>query len=120
MNEVGMYAKKPQVVEAVQWPCDRSVLNAWIGPEADVTNDQAGWIYWSTDVGSIAVWNKPDGCWKEVVPGAWIVKGQPEGDFYPCAEEVFHETFAMPLCPECGSLGTVLGGMCEACGLSPA
>lgn len=98
MNEVGRYAKRPMVVEAVRWPCDAAVLNEWIGPEADFT--VKGWddTTWHRpapegDPDSILVWNGPDQCWKEIRDGAWIVKGPADGDFYPCADAIFAGTF---------------------------
>ena len=96
------YRKRPTTVEAVQWPCDVEILIEWIGPQATFfppTNDYTGgWDEFTWRLGGgtnafIDVWNEPDQCWKEIAPGAWIVKGQHDGDFYPCADEVFKVTY---------------------------
>ena len=89
MNEVGQYQKKPIVVEAVQWPCDLAVLEAW-GCEV-----AAGGLWEHPDggEGAISVWNVPDACWKEIPRRHWVIKGPAEGDFYPCAPEIFADTY---------------------------
>lgn len=132
MNEVGYYAKKPIVVEAIQWRCDVPVLEEWgcqfrpshdddcaihesfVNPcNCELSDYEEGQWWWHGDR-PVEVWNGPDQTWKTIPVGHWIIKGPAEDDFYPCAPDVFEDTYLTPYCDECGNRGcpSTTGGTC--------
>lgn len=79
------YRKRPTTVEAVQWPCDLEILNEWIGEQNK--------MWYLTPNNGVAVWNDHDQDFKPIPPGHWILKGEKPGDFYPCAPNIFEDTY---------------------------
>ena len=74
------YRKKPIVIEAVQWK------GTWTDELAEFTKgkfyfDEYGVLYIKTLEGTMVA-NKGD----------WIIKGI-KGEFYPCAKEIFEQTY---------------------------
>jgi hypothetical protein len=92
------YRKKPVVVEAEQftgsnWP----TMNQFVGK---TFKDEDGEMHWGfaptfhEDEREIVaiVWDKLHSTWVGVKVGQFIIKGI-QGEFYPCDEEVFHNTY---------------------------
>lgn len=82
--------KRTAVAQAMQWTGDNyTELVGWMGasnirrhdppedfPELEIFN----WL------------NAPAGMWIPVSKGTWVMRGA-KGEFYPCADEVFTETY---------------------------
>ena len=87
------YRKKPIVVEAILWRGgDYSEVERFCGRNwgrADA-NDVA-WLA-TDDHEQVVVWNTTGQQYLQVPVGHWIIRG-PKGDLYPCAGDVFAETY---------------------------
>ena len=83
---MGMYRKKPVVIEATRWDCKHSTLET-IG---------CGYCSYSGHA------ERPDECTRlkiktlegsmRVNEGDWIIKGV-KGEFYPCRHDIFIATY---------------------------
>lgn len=86
------YRKRPIVVDAIQWTGD----NLW-----EVQEFAGGGTYfWNldpVDAGddpemTAEVYDKLHSTWVGVYTGQWIIRGI-QGELYPCADDVFAETY---------------------------
>ncbi len=91
--------KKPLVVEAALWLGPNQPFR----PGALTVDELMEWgakieptQYWSVDghpeQWSLRLWIEPEKAWINVPVGFWIIKGV-VGEFYPCAPEVFAQTY---------------------------
>lgn len=87
------FRKKPVVVEAFKWAGgDSSILNKTLGlnwGRADVHE-----VPWShpEDKEELVIFNAPEQVWIPCPVGHWIICGV-KGEFYPCAPDVFEQTY---------------------------
>lgn len=92
------YRKKPVEIEAIQFTGKNfPTVNRFVGK---TFQDEDGDWHWgftpyaeihNPDVVAV-VWDKLHETWVGVKAGQFIIKGL-KGEFYPCDEEVFHETY---------------------------
>lgn len=84
------YRKRPVEVEAVRWTGDNAdELDAFAGDRFD----PAGMLT-MTFGGDIdaAVYDVLHSTWVRVSRGQWVIRGV-QGEFYPCADDVFRATY---------------------------
>lgn len=84
------FRKRPVVVEALQWTGSNEAqleafteLNFMVLRPEDRTDDPDA---------TASVFDKLHSTWVLVYTGQWIIKGI-KGEFYPCADEVFRDTY---------------------------
>lgn len=78
------YRKKPIVIEAIQYTGDNyQLLKNWIGLEN---------IDYSESPRSNTLVVKTQHGPLEVIPTDWVIKGV-QGEYYPCRDDVFKETY---------------------------
>lgn len=97
MSEPKFYRKKPVVIEARRYDGDDVEMQLWCESfESEETR-----LYFSEvepedrieDPEIVAeVWDKLHSTWVGVRVGDWIIRGV-QGEFYPCADDVFRETY---------------------------
>lgn len=95
------FRKKPVVIEAVQFTGDNwAEMHAFTG---HVTTNEGRYDafqemnddtkQYHLDFNYKAdVWDKLHSTWVHVAPGMWIIRGV-QGELYPCAPDVFEETY---------------------------
>lgn len=92
MDQPLRYTKLPITIEAIQYTGDnKTEVENFAGEE-----DERGWnvlVSWNHGH-SPAVYDKLHGTWVSFSDNHWIVKGI-KGEFYPCADEVFQETYKL-------------------------
>lgn len=86
---MGLYRKKPVVVEATQWFAIGDHLNViqvpdavretWSARTTDAFSEQLAWIG-TLEAGHV------------VTPGDWIITGV-AGEQYPCKQDIFERTY---------------------------
>ncbi len=95
---VQRFQKIPIVVEAIQWTGDNEAeIVAWVGDDASLgmfyaldAEDRAN----CDDMDATAtVFDRLHSTWVLVFTGQWVIKGV-QGEFYPCADDVFKVTYA--------------------------
>ncbi len=74
---MGMYRKKPVVIEAIQYDNNLDELTSFVSEHTIIDNC----LYIITLEGDMKVSN-----------GDFIIKGV-EGEFYPCKPAIFHKTY---------------------------
>lgn len=84
---MGMYRKKPVVIEAFQWQpklkpedCPHWFMN-WIGQSIDQFDLSTGNVVIPTLEGNMTA-----------IPGDWIIRGI-KGEMYPCKPDIFEATY---------------------------
>lgn len=88
MNNPGKYVKIPVTVEAIQWREDMAMRELM-----DFTND----LVRLNDVNQqFYVYDRLHDTWVKFGYGDYIIKGV-KGEFYPCAKDVFEETYRQEL-----------------------
>lgn len=81
------YRKKPVVIDAVQFTEENlDEIEALVG------KNLVGKMYLNDKVYDLAITTR-EGL-MSVYPGDWIIKGV-HGDFYPCAPDIFEETYEL-------------------------
>jgi len=84
------YRKKPIAVEAVQWTgANVDEMIAFTGYDFHTVDPQDRGDDPDT---TAAVFDKLHGTWVHVYDGQWIIRGI-QGEFYPCADDVFTATY---------------------------
>lgn len=87
------YCKRPIVIEAILWEGgDYKHIERFCGMNwgrADAKD--VAWLG-PDDGEQIVVWNALESCWLPVPKGSWIIRGI-RGELYPCAPDVFAETY---------------------------
>jgi hypothetical protein len=98
------WRKKPVVVEAVQWTGDNldAVYELTGCENFDVLNGQDR-ANCDDPEATATVFDKLHSTWVLVFDGQWIIKGV-KSEFYPCADDVFRETYE-PACLVCDGSG---------------
>lgn len=87
------YRKKPVEIEAVRWDGENEMdLIAFVGPERFNALDDEDRQYADDPEWTAQVFDDLHGTWVGVYTGQWIVRGV-KGEFYPCADDVFAETY---------------------------
>jgi hypothetical protein len=87
------FRKKPVEVEAVQWTGDNAdEIKAFVGVRDNgecrfLTPDEITGAWTEAHV-----YDELHDTWVTVYTGQWVIKGV-KGEFYPCAEDVFAETY---------------------------
>lgn len=85
------FRKKPVVIEAMQWKGgDSEVLVRFCGQNwtrADAIDHNQ-----PVDSEGVVVFNTAEKQWIHVPVGHWIIRGV-RGELYPCAPEIFAETY---------------------------
>lgn len=87
MTQPKYYRKKPVVVQAMQYSgSNAKAVQQFVGG--------AGFALVHSEDPEITavVWDKLHSTWVGVKDGQWIIKGV-QGEFYPCDDEVFKETY---------------------------
>lgn len=87
------FRKKPIEVEATQWTGTNSgEIKQWVGlkdnGESYFLLPEEVFGYWNTP----GIYDKLHDTWVHVFPGQWIIKGI-QGEFYPCANDVFKSSY---------------------------
>ena len=92
-EEITRWRKKPVVVEAVRWTGDNvdAVYELAGCTHFDLLDEQQRRDCDDPDA-TAAVFDKLHSTWVLVLDGQWIIKGV-KGEFYPCADDVFRETY---------------------------
>jgi len=87
------WRKRPVVVDAVQWAGDNlDEVYALAGcANFDLLNEQDR-VNCDDPEATASVFDKLHSTWVLVYTGQWIIKGV-KGEFYPCADDVFRETY---------------------------
>jgi len=89
-GEVGLFRKRPVVIEAVQYPCEHPSLKRcdcdphWPhadGPSPPQSCSECGHVFIETLEGRMRVSH-----------GDWIIRGV-QGEFYPCKPDIFAATY---------------------------
>lgn len=90
MTQATKYRKKPVEIEAVQWTGGNwYYLREWTDSRFDVLAEEDR----DEDPEATAqVFDELHSTWVLVYDGDWIIKGI-KGEFYPCRDEVFEETY---------------------------
>lgn len=90
---VQQFRKRPVVIEAVRWNGDNvEEIKAFAGVR---DNGESRFLLPDEITG---VWEHPHvydelhDTWVTVYPGQWVIRGV-QGEFYPCAQDVFAETY---------------------------
>lgn len=85
------YQSRPKVIEAFQWRSENTIVPEW----ARECFTQGIMQYGQSVAGQHVVISTPTG---EAIArsGDYIIKGIKEGDFYPCPQDVFTASYAMP------------------------
>jgi hypothetical protein len=82
------YRKKPVEVDAVRWTGDNvAELAAFAGARFDTIDPRD-----RDDDADASVFDVLHSTWVRVYPGQWVIKGV-RGEFYPCAHDVFEQTY---------------------------
>jgi hypothetical protein len=100
MNAPAKYTKKPVTIEAVRWTGDNyETIRDWVGERSsEDPYNRNGFIpveeQWPDPPEDITalVWDRLHSTWVGVKTGHWIIKGI-QGEFYPCDNEVFWQTY---------------------------
>jgi hypothetical protein len=94
-EEIQRYRKKPVVIEAVRWTGDNAgnVYELAGCDKFDVLDEQARANCADPDA-TAAVFDVLHSTWVLVYDGQWIIRGV-KGEFYPCAADVFTETYEL-------------------------
>lgn len=96
------YKNKPLVVDAIRYETkdDHIALLLFVGARY-LEMESLSIRYFGSDdeprlkfktPNNLYVWDKLHKSWILVLEGQWIIKGI-TGEFYPCADEVFRETY---------------------------
>ena len=90
---MSLYRKKPVVIEAVRWTGGNvDEIHELTGRgHFDVLGDQDR-ANCDDPEATATVFDKLHSTWVLVMTGQWIIRGV-KGEFYPCADEVFTETY---------------------------
>jgi hypothetical protein len=78
---MGMYRKKPVVIEAVQWDGNLETLNVFPKEDTEPVKLRNGDLYIQTLEGEM-----------KASIGDFIIKGV-QGEFYPCKPDIFEKTY---------------------------
>lgn len=97
---MGLFKKKPVVIEAMQFTVDNLVdVQNFVGIIPDHDDNTLGFRMARTiegakeDPGIVArVWDKLHSTWVGVKTDQWIIRGV-QGEFYPCDPDVFESTY---------------------------
>lgn len=82
------FRKRPVEVQAVRWTGDNAAeVEAFAGGLFHRTKPSDVW----PDI-TAEVWDELHSTWVGVKTGQWIIRGV-KGEFYPCAADVFDETY---------------------------
>lgn len=84
------YTKRPVTIDAMQWhghPKDAHVIISWIERQGGT----AEFVHLGGDDYTIAI-ETMEGRSLDLKPGGWVIRGV-KGEFYPCDEQVFAETY---------------------------
>lgn len=91
--QAARYRKRPVEVEAVQWTGDNiDAMFEFAGRDKFDLLDEQQRRDCDDPEATAAVFDILHSTWVLVLPGQWIVKGI-RGEFYPCAADVFAETY---------------------------
>lgn len=91
---MGIYQKKPLEIEAFQWDgteSDGKRIEQWSKGKARY-RDSIGDDTWTKSAAHLIVATTEGNM--QGLPGDWIIKGI-KGEFYPCADDVFRETYKL-------------------------
>jgi len=82
---MGRYRKKPEEIEAMQYPgmrelADAAVVFAWLDKNNVIHRHNRGFVIEREKFEML------------VLPGDWIIKNS-EGKFYPCKPDIFNTTY---------------------------
>lgn len=88
------FRKKPVEVDAIRWTGDNTdEIIAFTGPDRIDVVTPAGRPYITLDPEVTAlVYDVLHSTWVGVKTGQWIIRGV-KGELYPCADDVFAETY---------------------------
>jgi hypothetical protein len=87
------YRKRPVTVEAVRWTGDNlSELYEFTGRSHFDQLDEQDRANSADPEATASVFDKLHSTWVLVYTGQWVIKGI-RGEFYPCADDVFRETY---------------------------
>jgi hypothetical protein len=90
---MGAYRKKPVVIEAIQWTgANLDEIQALTGRAAFDVLDEHDRVNCDDPAATATVFDKLHSTWVLVYDGQWIIQGV-KGEFYPCAADVFAETY---------------------------
>lgn len=82
------YRKKPVEVEAVRWTGQNvEELQAFAGERFEHLDLED-----REDDADAGIFDVLHSTWVKVYPGQWVIKGV-AGEFYPCAHDVFQQTY---------------------------
>ncbi|MGW4406535.1 hypothetical protein ACWEJ6_21075 [Nonomuraea sp. NPDC004702] len=87
------FRKKPVEITAVQWTGENAQeIKTFVGVRDNgesrfLTPDEITGVWEHAHV-----YDELHDTWVTVYPGQWVIKGV-KGEFYPCAEDVFAETY---------------------------
>lgn len=92
-EEITRWRKKPIEVEAVQWTGENiDAMFEFAGCDKFDLLDEQQRRDCDDPEATAAVFDILHSTWVLVLDGQWIIKGI-RGEFYPCADDVFRETY---------------------------
>jgi hypothetical protein len=92
-EEITRWRKKPVIVEAIRWTGGNTGAVRELTGRENFDYLDADDRKRSDDPDATAmVFDKLHSTWVLVFDGQWIIKGV-KGEFYPCADDVFRETY---------------------------
>lgn len=92
-TEPGRWRKKPVTVEAVRWTgVNLEEIYEFTGRDSFDKLDEQDRANCDDPEATATVFDKLHSTWILVYDGQWIIKGI-KGEFCPCAEDVFRETY---------------------------
>lgn len=89
MESPARYRKRPVVIEAIQWTgSNADAVGAFAGARFNVLDEPSP----SDPDATAEVLDSLHSTWILVYTGDWIIRGV-KGEFYPCRDNVFTETY---------------------------
>jgi hypothetical protein len=92
-GQAARWRKRPVVVDAVQWTGDNlDEIYEFAGCENFDMLDEQDRANCDDPEATASVFDKLHSTWVLVYTGQWVIRGI-KGEFYPCADDVFRETY---------------------------
>jgi hypothetical protein len=90
------FVKKPVVIQAIRWSGENDDrVKGFVGSLEGLP--ELGWR--RIEDRAAQVYDKLHGTWVRMAVGDWVIKGV-KGEFYPCQDDVFRETYDPAPVPE--------------------
>lgn len=94
MTTAERFTKKPVTVEAVQVPTkDRAATANIFGEAMQIAAWCGGRVKQNLHDGTCTIMIPNEHGYVAASPGDWVIQGTAPGDYYPCRDEVFRDTY---------------------------